>query len=75
MVGGRDFRQYYSSTGATQAPAPARARPSSSFVYTAAIENGFTPADTIEDLPVVYKDATGLDWKPENFDKKPSRAR
>ncbi len=49
MVGGRDFKRYQFNR-ATQASR----QPGSSFkpfVYTAAIENGFTPADIIEDLP------------------------
>jgi penicillin-binding protein 1A len=68
MVGGRDFRKFQFNR-ATQA----MRQPGSSFkpfVYTAAIENGFTPADTIDDLPVVYRDGNGNEWKPENFDKK-----
>ena len=68
MVGGRDFRKYQFNRATQALRQPGSAfKP---FVYTAAIENGFTPADTIEDLPVVYKDATGADWKPENFDKR-----
>jgi penicillin-binding protein 1A len=67
MVGGRDFKRYQFNR-ATQASR----QPGSSFkpfVYTAAIEAGFTPADIIDDSPVVYRDAHGADWKPENFDK------
>jgi penicillin-binding protein 1A len=67
MVGGRDFKRYQFNR-ATQASR----QPGSSFkpfVYTCAIENGFTPADIIDDSPVVYRDGHGAEWKPENFDK------
>ena len=67
MIGGRDFKKYQFNR-ATQA----QRQPGSSFkpfVYTTAIESGFTAADMIEDLPMVYKNAQGGDWKPENFDK------
>jgi penicillin-binding protein 1A len=66
MVGGRDFKRYQFNR-ATQA----QRQPGSSFkpfVYTAAIEAGFTPADIIDDSPVIYKNGAS-DWKPENFDK------
>ena len=68
MVGGRDFRgsQFNRAVQAQRQPGSAF-KP---FVYTTAIENGFTPADTIDDSPVVYKDVHGDEtWKPENFDK------
>jgi penicillin-binding protein 1A len=67
MVGGRDFRKFQFNR-ATQA----QRQPGSSFkpfVYTTAIDAGFTAADLIDDLPVVYKNANGGGWKPENFDK------
>jgi penicillin-binding protein 1A len=67
MVGGRDFRKFQFNRAIQAQRQPGSAfKP---FVYTAALEAGFTPADQIDDLPVVYKDAKGEDWKPENFDK------
>jgi len=38
------------------------------FVYTAALDKGFTPATIINDAPVVF-DAPGLEdtWRPENY--------
>lgn len=67
MVGGRDFRNsQFNRAVQAQRQAGSAFKP---FIYTAAIENGFTPADTIEDEPVSYKDAHGEDWKPENFDR------
>ena len=67
MVGGRDFKKYQFNR-ATQA----MRQPGSAFkpfIYTAAIDNGFTAADTILDAPIVYKTENGEAWKPENFDK------
>jgi penicillin-binding protein 1A len=79
MVGGRDFKESPFNR-ATQAPR----QPGSGFkpfVYTAAIDNGFSPADTIMDAPIVIPGAgTPLvlegtdppieeptDWLPENY--------
>ena len=49
----------------------ARRQPGSSFkpfVYTAALENGYTPATRILDSPYVYyDDHTGDIWKPQNY--------
>jgi len=70
MVGGRDF--FFSKFNrATQA----RRQPGSAIkpiIYTAAIENGFTPADIIIDSPFVLdgSDNGGKKWKPENFSKR-----
>ena len=37
------------------------------FLYTAALENGFTAATTINDAPIVFNDAALEDiWRPEN---------
>lgn len=37
------------------------------FLYTAALENGFTPATMINDAPIVFDDAALEDiWRPEN---------
>ncbi|MBA4503329.1 penicillin-binding protein 1A [Marinobacterium marinum] len=49
------------------------------FLYTAALENGFTPASIINDAPIVYHDASleGV-WRPENDNGKfngPTRLR
>jgi len=81
MVGGRDFSDSPFNR-ATQAPR----QPGSGFkpfVYTAAIEAGFSPADTIMDAPVLIPGAgTPLvlegtdppieeptDWMPENYSR------
>lgn len=81
MIGGRDFRES-SFNRATQAPR----QPGSGFkpfVYTAAIDRGFSPADTIMDAPIVIGGAgTPLvlegtdppieeptDWAPVNYSR------
>ncbi len=66
LTGGFDF--FYSKFNrATQA----KRQPGSSFkpfVYSAALEKGFTPASIINDAPVVFDDP-GLEtsWRPENY--------
>lgn len=65
MVGGRDFKKYQFNRAIQAQRQPGSAfKP---FVYTAAIDAGFTAADLIDDQPAVYKSGHG-DWKPENFD-------
>jgi penicillin-binding protein 1A len=66
LVGGLD---YFNSkfNRATQA----QRQPGSSFkpfIYSAALEKGFTPASIINDAPVVFEDK-GLEatWRPENY--------
>lgn len=66
LVGGFDFTQSKFNR-VTQA----LRQPGSSFkpfVYSAALEAGFTPASFINDAPIVF-DAPGLDnaWRPENY--------
>ena len=77
LVGGYDF--YYSKFNrVTQA----RRQPGSgfkAFIYSAALENGFTPASLINDAPVVFEDPSlEGDWRPENYSGKffgPTRLR
>ncbi len=68
MIGGRDFKEseFNRATQALRQPGSAF-KP---FIYTAAIDNGFTPADVITDSPVVITDSDGIEWKPENYEKK-----
>jgi penicillin-binding protein 1A len=41
------------------------------FVYTAAMENGYSPSDTFTDEPISYPQGPGLPaWTPKNFDDK-----
>lgn len=65
MVGGRDFSDSEFNR-ATQA----RRQPGSSFkpfVFTAAIDNGFTPADIVIDAPIVVQIGDSL-YSPSNYD-------
>lgn len=67
MVGGRDF-QKTKFNRATQA----KRQPGSAFkpfLYTAAIDNGYTPVDKILNQPVVINNPDGTRWDPENFSK------
>jgi len=67
MVGGRDFNQSKFNR-ATQA----LRQVGSSFkpyVYTAAIDHGATPEDTVLDAPVTFATASGP-YSPHNYDEK-----
>ncbi|MGY0620485.1 penicillin-binding protein 1A [Lysobacter sp. A378] len=49
----------------------ARRQPGSSFkpfLYSAALERGFTPASIVLDAPVVFKDRRDHVWRPQNDD-------
>ncbi len=69
MIGGIDFRKSVFNRAIQ-----ARRQPGSAFkpfIYTAAIENGYTMADVFLDSPVVYPDPiTGQPWRPTNFSGK-----
>lgn len=65
MVGGKDFRESQFNRAVQ-----AKLQPGSAFkifVYTAAIDKGFKPEDTISDSPVSFKSANGV-WRPKNAD-------
>jgi len=67
MVGGRDFEQSKFNR-ATQA----LRQVGSSFkpyIYTAAIDEGMTPDDTVLDAPISFPSAQGT-WTPHNYDGK-----
>jgi penicillin-binding protein 1A len=67
LVGGFSFEKSQFNR-ATQA----RRQPGSSFkpiVYSAALDNGFTPASVIMDAPIVFANAdAGTIWRPENYE-------
>jgi penicillin-binding protein 1A len=68
MVGGYSFRASQFNR-ATQAPRQTGSaiKP---FLYTAAIENGFTPASLIVDEPTTFIDRwNGEPWSPRNYDR------
>ena len=68
LVGGRDFRTTKFNL-ATQAPR----QPGSafkSFLYAAAIDNGFKTTDIIYDAPIVLPAMHGQEeWRPRNYDR------
>jgi len=68
LVGGFDFNRSKFNR-ATQS----RRQPGSNFkpfVYSAALERGYTTATLINDAPIVFHDSElERDWKPENFEK------
>jgi penicillin-binding protein 1A len=65
VVGGRDFKEskFNRVTQALRQPGSAF-KP---FVYTAAMEHGFTPASVVLDQPVTLQTPQG-EWRPENYD-------
>jgi penicillin-binding protein 1A len=66
MVGGRDFdkSQYNRAIQAPRQPGSAF-KP---FVYTAALDNGYTPADMFLNQPFVLINDDGTRWTPHNYD-------
>jgi 1A family penicillin-binding protein len=66
MVGGRNFAES-NWNRATQA----KRQPGSAFkifVYTAAVDNGLTPADILIDDPLIVRLPDGTHWQPSNYD-------
>jgi len=65
LVGGFDFRQSNFNRAVQGHRLPGSSfKP---FLYTIALENGFTPASVINDAPIVIENtATGVSWRPEN---------
>jgi len=69
MVGGSSFRK----TQLNRATQTARQAGSSMkpYIYTAALEHGFTAASRIVDEPTDFKDPwSGATWTPRNYDRK-----
>ena len=65
LVGGFDYRQsrFNRVTQAARQPG-SNFKP---FIYTVALQNGFPPASTVNDAPVVFDDSKLEDlWRPEN---------
>jgi len=68
MVGGVDYRQSeYNRAVQGGRQAGSAFKP---FVYTAAMEAGYTPDSIVEDTPVTYPGALGKPWTPRNYDGK-----
>jgi len=67
MVGGRDF-----SESKFNRAVQAKRQPGSAFkpfLYTAAIDNGYTTVDKFLNQPVVVTNPDGSRWDPENYEK------
>lgn len=70
IVGGRDFGQSQFNRAIQ-----ARRQPGSSFkpfVYTAAMDSGYTEASVVYDVPVSYPQPGGKVWSPKNYSGKHS---
>ncbi|MBS4016478.1 MAG: PBP1A family penicillin-binding protein [Candidatus Latescibacteria bacterium] len=68
MVGGRDFSQsQFNRAMQARRQAGSAFKP---FVYAAAIEQGYTPADLEEDMPLSIEIAGAPTYTPTNFDRK-----
>jgi penicillin-binding protein 1A len=70
LVGGYDFVE-----GGFNHATEAKRQPGSSFkpfIYGAALENGFTPASILMDLPQIYEKSEfeKKTWKPTNYDNR-----
>lgn len=66
MVGGKDFKQSEFNRAVQALRQPGSAfKP---FVFTAAIDNGYTPVDIIYDSPIILMGGDGREWRPENID-------
>ena len=69
MIGGYDFNRSEFNRASQ-----AIRQPGSAFkplVYSAAMDNGFTPSSIIVDSPIIYDDpAQELKWKPANYSEK-----
>ncbi|MBN2754195.1 MAG: PBP1A family penicillin-binding protein [Candidatus Goldbacteria bacterium] len=65
MIGGLDYNENEFNRAVQ-----AKRQTGSAFkpiVYTSAIDNGFRVSDVLMDSPIVYKNANGTDWRPENY--------
>ena len=76
LVGGFDFKQskFNRATQALRQPG-SNIKP---FIYSAALENGFTAASLVSGAPVVIEDSMGGAWRPQNYSRKvfgPTRLR
>ncbi len=68
MVGGRDFNlSKFNRTTQALRQAGSSFKP---YVYTAAIDHGASPDDTILDAPVTFPMPSGPPYEPRNYDEK-----
>ena len=70
MIGGRDFNDSKWNRATQMKRQPGSAfKP---FLYTAAIDNGYTPADEFYNQPVVFINPDSSRWTPKNYNEKVS---
>lgn len=69
MIGGRDFLvSKFNRAVQAKRQAGSAFKP---FIYTVAVDNGFSPGDIIVDAPIVVDDdGSGNAWYPRNYDGK-----
>lgn len=68
MIGGRDFEESKFNRAIQAERQPGSIfKP---FVYTAAVDNGFSPSDQVLNQPVVIIEANGTRWTPTNYNGK-----
>lgn len=68
IVGGSSFAlSPYNRAVQARRPAGSTFKP---FIYSAALEQGWTPSTTIEDSPLTIRGAKGRAWSPENYDRR-----
>jgi penicillin-binding protein 1A len=68
MVGGVDYKKYqFNIVTQGHRQAGSSFKP---FVYTAALEAGYTPESIVNDSRVSYRGAGGKPWAPKNYDGK-----
>ena len=77
LTGGYDFtRSKFNRVTQAKRQAGSSFKP---FIYSAALESGYTPASIVNDAPVVFEDASLEDsWRPKNYSGKffgPTRLR
>ena len=66
MTGGRNFQESKFNRAIQALRQPGSAF--KAFVYTVALEKGFTPASVVLDQPITLETPEGL-WRPENYEK------
>ncbi len=76
LTGGFDFylSKFNRATQASRQPG-SNIKP---FIYSAALDNGFTPASLVSAAPIVVQDSLEGVWRPQNYSKKffgPTRLR
>ena len=69
-IGGRDFRtEKYDKVGTSRRQPGSTFKP---FTYTAAIDNGYSPYDTLLDSTFTWDEAGAKTWSPKNYNRKSS---